>query len=194
VLHGPAAAGASNARGPASCRPRTPAMGRRPAPPGGGRAGKGPSRPNTRTRWPPGGTVRRHGGFPDRRGEVDGPEAGRERVEELGADDERGPLAWEMFPKAQVEGVGRVVQHQDGAGPAEDVEAGIAGGPQGDAAPPGLGGDERARAVGRAGDGRPLADDAVYGGLRGVARSMACSCILRCSYISLGLRGKYAFY
>ena len=80
------------------------------------------------------------GGLPDRRGEVDGPEAGRERPEELGADDERGPLAREIFPKAQVEGVGRVVLHQDGTGPlaAEDVEAGVMGGPQGDAALPAL--------------------------------------------------------
>ena len=104
------------------------------APPGGGRAGKGPSRPNTRNRWPPGGTVCRHGGPPDRRGEVDGPEVGRERPEELGAHDERGLLAWEIIIEAEVEGVGRIVQDQDGAGPAEDVEARVVGGPQGDAA------------------------------------------------------------
>jgi hypothetical protein len=36
-------------------------------------------------------------------------------------------------PKAQVEGVGWVVLHRDDAEPAEDVEAGVVGGPQGDA-------------------------------------------------------------
>jgi len=108
------------------------------APPGGGRAGKGPSRPSPRTRWPPGGTAGRHGGLPDRRGEVDGPEAGRERFEELGADDERGPLAGEILSEAQVERVGRVVLQQDDAGPAEAVEAGVVGGPQGGAALPAL--------------------------------------------------------
>ena len=41
VLHGPAAARASNARGPASCRPRTPAMGRRLPPAAAGLA-RGP--------------------------------------------------------------------------------------------------------------------------------------------------------
>ena len=127
-----------------------------------GPSGAGLARPSFRTRWPPCGTVGRHGGLPDRRGEVEGPEAGRERTEELGADDEGGPVAWEILPNAEVEGVGRVVHNQDDAGPAEDVEAGVVGGPQGDATPPSLGGDGRAGAVGRAGDGRLLADEAVH--------------------------------
>ena len=82
----------------------------------------------------------------------------------LGADDERGPLAQEIFTEAEVEGVGRVVQNQDGAGPAEHVEARVVGGPQGDTSfhALGLGGDERAAAVGRAGDGRLPADEAVH--------------------------------
>jgi len=44
-------------------------------------------------------------------------------------------LAGEIFPKAQVEGVGRIVEYEDDAGPltAEDVEAGVVGGPQGHA-------------------------------------------------------------
>ena len=44
MLHGPAAARASNARGPAPCRPRTPAMGRRLPPVAAGRA-RGPLGP-----------------------------------------------------------------------------------------------------------------------------------------------------
>jgi len=104
----PAAARASNARGPAPCRRRTPAMGRRPAPPRWRPGvGRGPSRPITRTRWPLGGTVHRHGGLPDRRGEVDGPEAGRERVEELGAGDELSRPHGEQVIEAEVEGSSR---------------------------------------------------------------------------------------
>jgi len=127
----------SNVRGPASCRRRTPAMGWRLPPAATGRA-RGPPGPASGPDGLPDGTAGRHGGLPDRRGEVDGPGAGRERPEELGAGDERGPAAWEIFIKAEVEGVGWVVLHQDGAGPAEDVEAGVVGGPQGRAVLPAL--------------------------------------------------------